>query len=137
MSSNTQILIDALKKIYHHSDQTLLDEHPNSIGYIAREAIASYNEFSLLHKTDTVTTDNTQYNKSNAEVEIVYVAVDVEKELPPYPQIVVVLLDGRIPMMAQIRPSENGHEWWTLGMSQATRLEENKKCVTHWLKRKK
>ena len=48
--------------------------------------------------------------------------------------IVTVLLDGRIPMMAQIRPSQNGAEWWTLGMANATRIEDKKKCVAHWLK---
>lgn len=64
----------------------------------------------------------------------VYVPTSVEDELPPYPQIVIVLIDGRLEMQAQIRPSENGPEWWTLGMSQATRIEEKKKCVTHWLK---
>lgn len=66
--------------------------------------------------------------------DLVFLAIKVEKELPTYPSIVVVLIDGRIPMMAQIRPSDNGPEWWTLGMANATRIEEKKKCVTHWLK---
>lgn len=66
--------------------------------------------------------------------ELAFLAVKVEDELPPYPQIVVILIDGRIPMMAQIRPSDNGPEWWSLGMSTAHKIEENKKCVTHWLK---
>lgn len=70
----------------------------------------------------------------NKKFDKVYVAIKVEDDLPPFPQIVPVLLDGRIPMMAQIRPSENGPEWWTLGMANATRIEEKKKCVTHWLK---
>lgn len=60
--------------------------------------------------------------------------IPVEKDLPPYPQIVVVLIDGRIPMLSQIRPGDNGPEWWSLGMQNAHRLEEKKKCVTHWLK---
>lgn len=67
----------------------------------------------------------------------IYIPVSVEQELPPFPMIVTVLLDGRLPMMAQIRPHETlekGHEWWTLGMSEATRIEEKKKCITHWLK---
>lgn len=64
-----------------------------------------------------------------------YVAIPVEEVLPDYAQIVSVLIDGRLPMMAQLRPSENGPEWWTLGMANATRIEEKKKCVTHWLKR--
>lgn len=68
-------------------------------------------------------------------MEIIFKAVKVEDELPPYPQIVTVLLDGRLRMMAQIRPSENGPEWWSLGMDKAHRIEEKKKCVTHWLKR--
>ncbi len=67
---------------------------------------------------------------------ILYEAIPVETgEFPPMAQIVVVLLDGRLPMMSQVRPSENGRpEWWTLGMSNASRIEEKKKCVTHWLK---
>lgn len=64
--------------------------------------------------------------------EILFKAIKVEDELPPYPQIVTILIDSRLPMMAQIRPSENGPEWWTLGMSEAKQL---KKGVTHWLKR--
>ena len=68
------------------------------------------------------------------EEQRVFIPVSAEDELPPFPQIVIVLIDGRIPMMAQIRPSENGHEWWTLGMNQAHKIEANKKCVTHWLK---
>jgi len=66
---------------------------------------------------------------------IFFEAVPVEQELPPYPQIVTILLDGRIEMTAQIRPGENGPEWWTLGMQDAKPLESNNKCVTHWLKR--
>lgn len=68
--------------------------------------------------------------------DLVFLPVKVEEELPPYPQIVVVFIDGRIPMMAQIRPSniDNEPEWWTLGMANATKIEEKKKCVTHWLK---
>ena len=66
--------------------------------------------------------------------DLVYLPIKVEDDLPSFPQIVVVLIDGRIPMMAQIRPSENGPEWWTLGMADAKRIEEKKKCVTHWLK---
>lgn len=66
--------------------------------------------------------------------DLAFLAIKVEDELPPYPQIVVVLIDGRIPMMAQIRPSGNGPEWWTLGMANATKIEEKKKCVSHWLK---
>lgn len=68
------------------------------------------------------------------EKQKVFIPVSVEDELPSFPQIVVVLIDGRIPMMAQIRPSDDGPEWWTLGMSNATKIEEKKKCVTHWLK---
>ena len=64
----------------------------------------------------------------------IYIATPVCEELPPFAQIVVVLLDGRLPMMSQLRPSENGQEWWTLGMGLASRIEQNKKCVTHWLK---
>ena len=71
---------------------------------------------------------------NNKKYDKVYVAIKVEDDLPPLPQIVTVLIDGRIPMMAQIRPSENGPEWWTLGMATATKIEEKKKCVTHWLK---
>ena len=66
--------------------------------------------------------------------DVSFIAIKVEDELPTFPQIVTVLIDGRIPMMAQIRPSENGHVWWTLGMAEATKIEKNKKCVTHWLK---
>lgn len=68
--------------------------------------------------------------------EIFYKAIDVNERLPKeYATIHVILLDGRLPMMAQWRPSENGGEWWSLGMSQATKIEEKKKCVTHWLER--
>ena len=67
---------------------------------------------------------------------IMYEAIPVDSgDLPSYPQIVCVLIGGKIPMMAQLRPSENGPEWWSLGMANATRIEEKKKCVTHWLKR--
>lgn len=62
-----------------------------------------------------------------------YLPIDVNERLPQYPQIVVVLVGSRMPMMAQIRPSENGPEWWALGMANASRIEEKKKCVTHWL----
>ena len=64
-------------------------------------------------------------------------AVPVEERLPAYAMIMPVLLDGRIPMMAQLRPSElpgfEKGDWFTLGMANATRIEEKKKCVTHWL----
>lgn len=55
------------------------------------------------------------------------VPIDQTDELG-WAQIYVVLADGRIPMMAQWRPPG---EWWTLGMSQATKIE---KGLTHFLR---
>ena len=65
---------------------------------------------------------------------MIFKAIKVEDELPEYPQIVTVLLDGRLQMMAQIRPSGTGPVWWSLGGPNAYMIEEKKKCVTHWLK---
>lgn len=60
--------------------------------------------------------------------EIIYKPIRCEERLPKdYATIHIVLVDGRIPMMAQFRPDK---EWWTLGMSNAKRLD---KGVTHWL----
>jgi hypothetical protein len=67
------------------------------------------------------------------EQEIYYRAVPVEEDLPPVPQIVTVLIDGRIEMQAQIRPTDKPgqKEWWSLGMANAKPLTK----VTHWLQR--
>lgn len=65
----------------------------------------------------------------------IYIPISVDERLPKsFATIHVVLLDGRLPMMAQWRPGLNSNgEWWTLGMSNGSHIEENKKCVTHWL----
>jgi hypothetical protein len=67
----------------------------------------------------------------------IFVPVCVDLRLPKsFATIHIVLLDGRLPMITQWRPSTNGGEWWTLGMANATRMDEKKKCVTHWLEEK-
>lgn len=61
----------------------------------------------------------------------IYVPIPVEQRLPPNAWIGVVLINGRLPMMAQLRPHfGGGHQWFTLGMAQA---KEIPKGVTHWL----
>jgi hypothetical protein len=61
----------------------------------------------------------------------IYVPIPVEQRLPPSAWIGIVLIDGRLPMTAQLRPHfGGGHQWFTLGMAQA---QEIPKGVTHWL----
>lgn len=64
--------------------------------------------------------------------DIIYKAIPVEERKPEWASIHVVLLDGRIEMMAQWRPPG---EWFTLGMGSAANIESKRKCVTHWLER--
>lgn len=60
----------------------------------------------------------------------IYLPIPVEDRLPANAWIGCVLIDGRLPMMAQLRPDVVGHKWFTLGMAQA---KEIPKGVTHWL----
>lgn len=63
--------------------------------------------------------------------EIYYRAVPVEEGLPDYAQIVPVLIDGRLPMMAQLMPDilKDRQTWQELSSR-----KEITKGVTHWLK---
>lgn len=65
----------------------------------------------------------------NKKIETYYAIVSVEERLPPFPQIVIVLIDGRIPFMAQIVPNETGHQWESIGSERKV----ISKGVTHWL----
>lgn len=71
------------------------------------------------------------------EKEIIFKAIKCSERLPLYGTICVILLGGRIEQMGQLRPSslpgfEKG-DWFTLGMADGKRWEQNKPCVTHWL----
>lgn len=88
-------------------------------------------------KNENMTKPNMVNNKTiDCWIEV---PVSESKELV-FPMIYTVLLDGRIPMTAQWRPCEGSEpgngigEWWTMGMSQAKRIDQG---VTHFLKKTK
>lgn len=64
------------------------------------------------------------------EKKIISNIIPVDEKKPGWAQIVPILIDGRLPMVAQWRPPG---EWWTLGMANASKIEAKKKCVTHWI----
>lgn len=72
--------------------------------------------------------------------EIIYKAISVDERLPEnYATIHFILIDSRLPMIAQWRPCDgsvkgNGiGQWWSMGLSKGKHIEQNNKCVTHWL----
>jgi|SRR6185295_4271626 len=131
--------------------KTLLDfaKEPQRNDFSDMEGLTLDEEFKLFSDAHKIWEQSRKEYRVVEGKQRVFVAVDVNERLPDFATIHFILVGGRIPMMAQYRPKVNESldwsnkkaienqvlegEWWTLGMSQATRIEEHKKCVTHWL----